>query len=90
MDIESSIEAYTRLMGDVFGKWCKKIDWHLNVKGQFSSAELEKAIKSMIPTHQDPDKVLLNDLQSEQRICKACVWKTFQSKQTTHWLADLC
>ncbi len=73
MDVESSIQAYTRLMGDVFGKRNKKIDWRLNVKGQFSSAALEKAIKSMIPTHEGPEKALLNDSKTKQRPCKAYV-----------------
>ncbi len=73
MDVESSIKAYTRLMGDVFGKRNKKIDWHLDIKGQFSSAALEKAIKSMIPIQENPEQALLNDSKSKQRPCKAYV-----------------
>ena len=85
MDIESSIRAYTCLMGDVFGKRGKQIDWRLNVKGQFSSIALERAIKSMIPTEEDPEKALLNDGQSKQRSCKAYVWEDrVQSKLATH------
>ena len=71
MDVESCIKAYTSLMGDVFGKRNKKIDWRLNVKEQFSSSALEKAIKTMIPAQQDPEKAPLNDDQSAQRPCKA-------------------
>ncbi len=73
MDVESSIQAYTRLMGDVFGKRSKKVDWRLNVKGQFSSAALEKAIKSMISTHEGQEQALLNDGRTKQRPCKAYV-----------------
>ena len=80
MDIDSSIQAYTDLMKDVFGKKGKRIDWHLNIKGQFSSVALEKAIKSMIPT--DPETALLND--EKQRPCKAYVLEDRQSMLETH------
>jgi hypothetical protein len=71
MDVGPCIEAYNRLMEDVFGKRSKKIDWSLNVKGQFSSAALETAIKSMIPEGEDPDQALLNDNRRIGRPCKA-------------------
>ena len=80
MDVDSSIQAYTHLMEDVFGKKGKKIDWHLNVKGQFSSVALEKAIKSMIPS--DSEKTLLND--GKQRPCKAYVSEDRRSILATH------
>jgi hypothetical protein len=70
MDVESCIETYNRLMEDVFSKRSKKIDWRLSIQGQFGSAALETAIKSMIPEGEDPDKALLNDNQGEYRPCK--------------------
>ena len=70
MDVESCIDAYTRLIGDVFSKRKKPIDWRLNVKGQFSSKDLETAIKSLIPSREDAEKALLNDSLSEKRACR--------------------
>ena len=48
MDLEFCTEAYDRLTEDVFGRWSKKIDWRLHVKGQASPATLETAVKSMV------------------------------------------
>lgn len=48
-----------------------KLDWNLNVKGQFSSEALEAAIKSLVPASEDPEKALLNDGHSDQRPCRA-------------------
>lgn len=76
MDVESCIKAYTSLMSDVFGKRTSPVDWLLNVKGQFSSRALETAIKSLIPSQEDPETALLNDAKAEKRPCRACVTTT--------------
>lgn len=69
MDVEACIEAYSRLMDDVFGKRGSRIDWRLNIKGQFNSKDLEAAIKSLIKD-EDPEEALLNDAAAEQRSCR--------------------
>ena len=70
MEVEECIKAYTDMMKDVFGKRTKPIDWKLKVKGQFSAKSLEKAVKSLVPQREDPDKALLNDGQSDKRPCR--------------------
>ena len=85
MDVDSSLEAYKGLMGDIFGKRGKKINWRLDVKGQFSSVALENAIKSMVPTGEDPEKALLNDGRSKQRPLQSVSFGRLSIKASDSW-----
>ncbi len=71
MEVDACIKAYTDMMEDVFGRRAKPIDWKLNVKGQFSVESLERAVKSLVPRNEDPEKALLNDRGSDKRPCRA-------------------
>ena len=73
MTVEECIKAYTDMMGNVFGERASRIDWKLNVKGQFSASRLEKAIRSLVRATNNPDDALLNDPASGRRHCRVSV-----------------
>ncbi len=49
----------------------KAINWKLNLMGHFRVQFLEKAVKSLLPPSEDPEKALLGDSRSDKRLCRA-------------------
>jgi hypothetical protein len=48
MSVDDCIDAYSNLSASVFRKESHRVGWKGNVKGRFSSNELENAIKHII------------------------------------------
>jgi hypothetical protein len=63
MDVDECITAYNDLMKTVFGEKLSKLPISLtgDIKPQFDSATLEKAIKGVITSRGLPETALLND-----------------------------
>ena len=76
MDINSCIDAYTSLSDSVFQKVKHRVTLRGKVQGRFDSAELERAIKTIVQSQGHDENALLKD--GAETNCKVSV--TFNRK----------
>ncbi|KFY38174.1 hypothetical protein V495_06714 [Pseudogymnoascus sp. VKM F-4514 (FW-929)] len=103
MPIAECIEAYLSLSRKIFAEKFSR-SWgrsYLNGEGRFDATELENAVKETVRrmTNEDPDKVLLKEVDSDCKVCVVsirrsnssdAIFRSYVNQKRTSSLLDAC
>ncbi len=71
MDVDQCIEAYSTMMGQIFGKKSLSLDWRGRIKGRYDTQKLAESIELTMNSLGFPKDEVLND--GKERLCRVYV-----------------